>query len=395
MLQTQPTASCRLRREKQLRILEGHPWVYRSDIASYEGHFEPGDLMEVRDADGNWVGVGYVNPLSKITVRILTRQPDEIIDRAFFDKRITIARQLRERRAQNIGSYRLIFGSADHLPGLVVDRFEDYLVIQFLTLGMECFRDLILDVLIQQLRPRGIYEKSQALARAPEGLEGREGLLHGTVPEFIPIQLHGVTYLVDVYQGQKTGFFLDQRENRQAAARYVLPGDTVLDAYTNTGGFALVAASRGAEVLGLDASERAIEVARRAAALNFPTMPCRFERALLPEALAEFQDGSFDVVIVDPPAYTKSKHSARNAARNYRLTNAAAIRLVRRGGILISSSCSHHIGPERFLNILKLAAREASRELTFLEIRGQPWDHPVATHVPQSRYLKCVIARVL
>ncbi len=395
MIETQPRISCKLRREKQLRVLEGHPWIYRSDVASYEGTFEPGDLIQVLDADGGKIGIGFVNPLSKLAIQLLTHDSNEAIDKTFFERRMATAQRLRERRVQASDSYRVLFSGADGLPGFIADKYEDFLVIQILTRGMESFREIILEVLAEQFQPHGIYEKSQGYLRNAEGLEERVGVAYGAVPDLLPIRLHHLTHLVDMSQGQNTGCFLDQRDNQQVIARYVLPGNKVLNVHTYTGGFALIAASRGGEVLALDTSERAIQIAREAISRNSLAAHCHFEQGALSDAFSRFETQSFDVVMLDPPAHAKTKVSLRHTTRNYRHINASAIQLVKSGGILVSTSRSHLISSAEFFNLLRTATAQAEREITILEVLGQSWDFPVTARWPESQYLNCVVARVI
>jgi len=389
------SASCILKKNKEPRVKDGHPWVYRSDVAEYHGEFEPGDIIKVCSSDGGFLAAGYINPLSKISIRILSRQQGEAIDENFFREKLISALELRERIAGDESSYRLFFAESDGIPGLIVDKYNDYLVMQALTLGIEVRRDTIISILIDLLNPKGIFEKSNPKSREPEGLDGRSEIVYGDFPELIEIQFDGLTFLVDVKEGQKTGFFLDQVENRRAFAKYVKQGDRVLDCFCYTGSFSLIAAQKGAQTIGLDASPRALEIAQKAARSN--NLNCSFEGADVLTKLRELDEAEeqFDVITLDPPAFAKKHGDLKGAKRGYKEINLRAMRLLKKGGFLISCSCSQHIGELSFLNILRLAARDAQRRLKLLEIRGQSWDHPIDAHHPESKYLKFVIAQVV
>ena len=388
-------ASCILKKEKEPRVKDGHPWIFRSDIAEYHGRIEPGDIIEVCDLAGGFLATGYINPMSKITVRILSRQQGEAIDENFFCEKLKSAMELRNRIAGDESSYRLFFAESDGIPGLIVDKYNDYLVMQPLTLGIEVRRDTIMSILINLLNPKGIFEKSSIKSREPEGLDVRSEVIYGDLPELIEMQFDGLTFLADVRQGQKTGFFLDQVENRRAFAKYVKRGDRVLDCFCYTGSFALIAAQKGAQTTGLDASRRALGVAQEAARLN--NLDCDFEETDVLSRLRELDavEEQFDVITLDPPAFAKKHGDLKGAKRGYKEINLRAMKLLKKGGFLVSCSCSQHISELSFLNILRLAARDVRRQLKFLEIRGQSWDHPIDANYPESKYLKCVIAQVV
>jgi 23S rRNA (cytosine1962-C5)-methyltransferase len=402
------SASCILKKEKELRIKNGHPWVFRGDIAEYRGALEPSDIVQVCDSRGEFVALGYINPISKITVRILSRRQDEVIDKDFFYQRLKTALELREQLASNDTSYRLFFAESDGIPGLIIDRYNDYLVIQVLTLGIETRKQTIVSALIDMLTPKGIFEKSNAKSRELEGLQPQSQLLYGDFPlnkggqggcfpDVIEIQQDGLIFLVDVEQGQKTGFFLDQRENRRAFAKYVKAGDKVLDCFCYTGSFALIAAQKGAQAMGLDASSRAIEISKEVAKINKLEHACQFQEADVLPTLRELDktEQQFDVIVLDPPAFAKDQKSIQGAMRGYKEINLRAMKLLKEGGFLLTCSCSQHIDESGFLNMLQVAAHDAQRRLKILEIRGQSWDHPIDVNFPESRYLKCVIAAVL
>ncbi len=393
------SARVRLKKGKEKRLLSGHPWVYRGDIDAVRGPASPGDVVLLENFRGKPLGLGYYNPLSLITVRFLTENPEEEIDAAFFARRIqrALGYRLRLFREEKTNAFRVVFAEADFLPGLIVDRFDALLVVQFLTMGMERKREVILEALEGVLCPEGIYERSDVEVRKKEGLEGRTGWLSGRGDARVLIRENGLLFSVDVARGQKTGHFLDQRENRLALCRYV-QGARVLDCFTYSGGFAIHAAAFGArEVVGVDVSEWALKCAQENARLNGVEDRVRFIAADVFDALREFVKSGerFDVVVLDPPAFVKEKEALERALRGYRDINLFAMKLLPPGGILVTSSCSHHLDEDLFLSVLDDAARNTRRRLQILERRGQAQDHPVLVGYPESRYLKCFILRVL
>ncbi len=392
-----PIHQIKLKPEKERRIREGHPWIFRGDIAEYIGAFAPGDIVEVLDSAGEFLAKGYINPRSKITVRILSRQCDEKIDLPFLVRALQTAKALRTRLAGGSSVYRAFFAESDGIPGLIVDRYDEYLVLQLLTLGVDIRRDEILATLIDLYRPKGIFETSNVRGREPEGLEPRNEVVYGEVPPVVEIQLGTIRFLVDIIKGQKTGFFLDQRDNRRRFSAYIRPGDRVLDCFCYTGSFALYATMSGAEVRAIDSSKRAIEISEETARLNGVESHCRFEVGEAFDWLNHSVEAgeTFDVVNLDPPAFAKERSSVQYALRGYRAINHLAIRLIAPGGFLMSNSCSQLIEESDFLNVLQSAAHDAGRTIKFLEIRGQAWDHPIAGFFPESRYLKCVIAQIV
>jgi len=379
------------------RILGGHLWVYQGNVAALEGELSPGDIVDVRAANGEWLGRGYYNPHSQIVIRLLSRT-SEAIDDAFFANRIMEARRWRERFLPGATSYRLIYSEGDLLPGLIVDRYEDVLVVQFLTLGMDVRRDQIVRILVELERPRAIYERSDVPSRRYEGLEPRRGLVWGDLPpQPMVVKENGLSFEVDVVEGQKTGFFLDQKENRQALER-LAPGARVLDVFCHNGPFAVHALRYGArEVVGVDSSAQALETARRNAALNGFGEAARFVEANAFDYLRglERTGERYDVVILDPPAFAKSKAHFPSARRGYKEINLRGIKLLRRGGFLVTCSCSHHMPAEAFYELVLEAAGDAGRPLRLVERRGQAKDHPVLAGVPETAYLKCLIFQVL
>ncbi len=379
----------------------GGMWVYDNEIASVAGEFEDGDIVEVRDFDGYCMGCGYINRKSKITLRMLSRKKDAVIDESFMERRVRDAWEYR-RQTIDTSSCRLIFGEADFLPGIVVDKFADVLVVESLALGIDRWKGVIVEALKKVLAEdgihiRGVYERSDAKVRLQEGMERVKGFLGEAFDTKVEIVENGVRYMVDVEDGQKTGFFLDQKNNRAAVGR-LCKGKKVLDCFTHTGSFALNAGMAGAEsVLGVDASQLAVEQARENARLNGLEGRVRFECADVFELLPrlERQGERYDVVILDPPAFTKSRNSVKNAAKGYREINLRGMRLVRDGGFLATCSCSHFMEPELFAKTIREAAAGAHRRLRQVEFRTQGPDHPILWAADQSYYLKFYIFQVI
>ena len=368
----------------------GGMWVYDNEIASVAGDFEDGDIVEVHDFDGYCMGCGYINRKSKITLRMLSRKKDAVIDESFMERRVRDAWEYR-RQTIDTSSCRLIFGEADFLPGIVVDKFSDVLVVESLALGIDRWKGAIVEALKKVLAEdgihiRGVYERSDAKVRLQEGMERVKGFIGEAFDTKVEIVENGVRYMVDVEDGQKTGFFLDQKNNRAAVGR-LCKGKKVLDCFTHTGSFALNAGMAGAEsVLGVDASQLAVEQARENARLNGLEGRVRFECADVFELLPrlERQGERYDVVILDPPAFTKSRNSVKNAAKGYREINLRGMRLVRDGGFLATCSCSHFMEPELFAKTIREAAAGAHRRLRQVEFRTQGPDHPILWAADQS-----------
>ena len=378
----------------------GGMWVYDNEIASVMGNFENGDVVEVRDFDGYCMGVGYINTRSRITVRMLSRRKDVVIDGAFLEQRVRDAWEYRKQTIDT-SSCRLIFGEADFLPGIVVDKFSDVLVVESLALGIDRWKLVIVEALKKVLAEdgiaiRGVYERSDAKVRLQEGMERSKGFIGEPFDTKVEIIENGVRYIVDVEDGQKTGFFLDQKNNRAAIHR-LCRGKRVLDCFTHTGSFALNAGIAGASsVLGVDASQLAVDQAMENARLNGLEERVRFQCAdvfeLLPQL--EAQGELFDVVILDPPAFTKSRNSVKNAVKGYREINLRGMKLVKDGGFLVTCSCSHFMEPELFAKTIREAATGAHRRLRQVEFRTQACDHPILWAADQSYYLKFYIFQV-
>ena len=382
-----------LRRGREQRVLGGHPWVFRSDIEREDGAAD-GLPVRVLTSAGRFLAMAVYNPRSQISLRILSRR-DEPIDGAFIRGRVRRALDYR-RRFADLNSCRLIFAESDGLPAVIADKFGDVIVVQILCLGMERFKGDIVDALAQELSPRGIYERNDVPVRELEGLTQQTGLLFGEVPDRVEMQENGVRFLVDVKEGQKTGFFLDQKENRAAIAPFV-PGMRVLDCFTHTGSFALHAARYGAaEVTGVDISEHACACALENARLNGVEDRVRFECANAFDFLRAHQTAGeqYDVVILDPPAFTKTRSAVEGALRGYKEINLRGMKLTRDGGYFVTCSCSQHVTPDLFRGMLLEAQKDAHVQLRQIEWRTQGRDHPILLASPETQYLKCGIFQV-
>ena len=379
----------------------GGMWVYDNEIAGITGSFQNGDMVNIVDFDGYFLGYGFINTRSKITVRLMSRDRGAVIDDAFLEMRVRNAWEYR-RQTVDTTSCRLVFGEADFLPGLVIDKFSDCLVVESLALGIDRLKLTVIDALKKVLAEdgiqiRGVYERSDAKVRLQEGMERYKGFIGDPFDTKVEILENGVRYLVDIQDGQKTGFFLDQKYNR-AAIQKLCPGKRVLDCFTHTGSFALNAGIAGAaEVLGVDASELGIAQARENAALNRLEDRVSFCCADVFELLPKLeQDGeTYDVVILDPPAFTKSRSTVKNAVKGYREINLRGMKLVKNGGFLATCSCSHFMDPELFAKTIREAARSAHRRLRQVEFRTQAPDHPILWAADESFYLKFYIFQVL
>ena len=378
----------------------GGLWVFDNEIAKIDGEFENGDIVAVLDFDGYFMGYGFINTNSKITVRLLTRKKDDVVDEKFIEKKVRDAWNYRKDTIDT-SSCRIIFGEADFLPGIVVDKFSDVLVVESLALGIDKLKPVILDCLKKVLAEdnitvRGIYERSDAKVRQNEGMERYKGFIGREFDTKVEIVENGVHYYVDVRDGQKTGFFLDQKNNRKSVQR-IVKDKTVLDCFTHTGSFALNAGYAGAkEVLGVDASDLAVEQARENAELNNLQDRVKFMTAdvfdLLPKL--EEEGKKYDVVILDPPAFTKSRSSIKNAVKGYREINLRGLKLVKDRGYLVTCSCSHFMDPELFAKTIKEAAHGAHKRLRQVEFRTQAPDHPILWAADESYYLKFYIFQV-
>lgn len=382
-------------------LKSGGLWIFDNEIASILGSFEDGDIVAVHDFDGYGLGKGFINRNSKIRVRMMTRNRHQEIDEAFLKMRVQEAWDYRK-KVSDTGSCRVIFGEADFLPGLVVDKFSDVLVVQSLALGIDRLKDQIVELLKEVLAADGIkirggYERSDAKVRRQEGMELYKGFIGEAFDTNVEIEENGVRYMVDVKDGQKTGFFLDQKYNRKAI-QHLCKDAKVLDCFTHTGSFALNAGYGGAkEVTGVDASELAVEQATLNSKLNGMEdrvkFICRDVFELLPEL--EEKGEKFDVVILDPPAFTKSRNSVKNAVKDYREINLRAMKLVRDGGFLATCSCSHFMTYELFTQTIHQAARNVHKRLRQVEYRTQAPDHPILWAAEESYYLKFYVFQVV
>ena len=379
----------------------GGAWIYDNEVERIEGEFTNGDLVTVLDFDGYPLGNGFLNIHSKLRVRMMTRHAEQQIDEAFLRQRLLDAVRLRK-QVIDTSACRLIFGEADFLPGLTVDKFGDVLVLESLALGMDRMKETVLRLLLEVLSGeglpiRGVYERSDAKERLKEGMERQKGFLSAPFDTKVEIRENGVRYLVDVAEGQKTGFFLDQKLNRRAIQRFA-PGARVLDCFTHTGSFALNAGLAGArEVLGVDASALGVAQATENAALNGLSERVRFETANVFELLPKLEAAKerFELVILDPPAFTKSRETIKRAVKGYRDINLRGMKLVKDGGFLATCSCSHFMDQELFTRTLQEAARGARKRLRQVYFSTQAPDHPILWAAGETYYLKFFIFQVL
>lgn len=394
-------ATVHIKKGEARALKAGGMWIYDNEIAQIEGSFENGDIVTVADFDGYILGYGFINTHSKLTVRMLSRKKDAVIDDSFIEMRVRNAWNYRKQTVDT-ASCRIIFGEADFLPGIVIDKFSDVLVVESLALGIDRLKPVILEKLKKVLfedgiEIRGIYERSDAKVRLQEGMERYKGFIGEPFDTKVEICENGVRYLVDVMDGQKTGFFLDQKYNRLAIQK-LCRGKRVLDCFTHTGSFALNAAVAGAkEVIGVDASELGIRQAEENALLNGVADIAHFRCADVFELLPQMEaDGEqFDVVILDPPAFTKSRNSVKNAVKGYREINIRGLKLVKDGGFLATCSCSHFMTPELFANTIRQAAGSVHKRLRQVEYRTQAADHPILWAGEEtSYYLKFYIFQV-
>ncbi len=384
-----------LARGRQKRVLQGHPWIFQSEVEKVHGNFEPGDTVTVVDGRGHPLGKGYINPRSQIIVRIWTNK-DEPIDRAFLQRRLERAWAYRQRLLPDTSMCRVVFGEADFIPGLIVDKFGDILVIQTLALGIDRWLPEIVEILQEMLHPRGIYERNDVPVRELEGLQQRTGVLRGEFDPRLVVEENGLKISVDVATGQKTGYFLDQRDNRRAIRPYAA-GARVLDCFCNVGGFALNAAAAGAtSVLAVDASAEALRGAQENTELNGFADRISFRDGNAFDVLRQLEAARerFGVVVLDPPAFAKNKGALEGAVRGYKEINLRALHMITDGGYLVTCSCSYHVSPDLFKAVVADAALDAGRRLRQVEERAQSVDHPIVVGYEESHYLKCLIYEV-
>ncbi len=383
-----------LRKKIAPRIAHGHPWIYGNEVERIDGTVEGGDIVEVYYGDQKFAGIGYINPKSQILVRLLTRKK-ETIDEQFFYNRILEAWHYR----QKIGyteNCRLVFGEADQLPALVIDKFNDYFVIQTLSLGIDKWKAAIVKAISSIFTPKGIYERNDVPVRELEGLPQLKGFLSASFDTTIIIRENGLQFYVDIENGQKTGYFLDQQNNRNAI-EHIVKGADVLGVFTYTGTFEIHAAHYGARsVLGLDISETAVAQANRNADLNGLSNICRFETMNAFDVLKKWgkEGRQYDVVMLDPPAFTKSRENIQKALTGYKEINLRGMKLLRSGGFLVTSSCTNLVTPDQFMQTIEMAANDARKKIRQVTFRQQSSDHPIIWGMENTNYLKFLIVEV-
>ena len=384
-------AAVRVNRKGAGRFESGHPWIFSSDVVE-RGGAAPGSVVRVLDPKGAFLGLAHFSETSQITLRLLSRVA-VAIDRTFFLERLREAETLRRLVVRDSNSYRLVHGEADSLPGLVIDRYDDYLVMQSLDQGMQAAQETIVSCLIELFTPKGILARNDSAVRKHESLPLETVVLHGEIPERTLIEMNGLRLEADLAHGQKTGVFLDQRENYLAAARFA--HGRALDCFTSTGGFALHMASRCDTVEAVDSSGSALATAAANAKSN-GIDNIQFREADVFDVLSNYSRlrASFQTIVLDPPAFAKSRSAVEAALRGYKDINLRALRLLDRGGVLVTCSCSHHVDEGAFLEVLAEASLDAGKALRVLDRRTQAMDHPILLTVPETLYLKCVIAQV-
>jgi 23S rRNA (cytosine1962-C5)-methyltransferase len=378
------------------RILNGHPWIFANEVETIDEDILPGSIVNVYAANKDFVGKGYYNDQSQIRVRLLSRERDTIINKTFFETKIYEAWQYRQTLGY-VENCRLVFGEADGLPALIIDKFNDYFVIQTLSLGIDKWKDAIVEAIQKIFTPKGIYERNDVPVRKLEGLEEKKGFLSTPFDTNIMIHENGLKFYVDIANGQKTGYFLDQRDNRKAIEHIVKNAD-VLEAFTYTGTFSLHAGHYGAkQVLGMDISEHAIAQANANAVLNKLEDKVKFECCNAFDRLKQFtkEGKQWDVVMLDPPAFTKSRENIQKAITGYKEINLRGMQLVKPGGFLVTASCTNLVQPEVFLKTIGYAAKDAKRTLRQVEFRAQASDHPIMWNMENTNYLKFLIVQVL
>ncbi len=391
-----PTGRVSLTAAGVARLQQGHLWVFEGQVAAVKGDPKPGDLVDLIDGRGRWVGRAFYNPKSKIRARLLTTK-DEPIDEGFWRGRLQAALRYRERVVEGASAYRLVHGESDLLPGLIVDRYDALLVVQTLSYGMDVRKQDLAAWLRELTGAVAVYERNESGIRSLEGLSRGQGFVLGRAPTLVDIVEGAARFRVDVAQGQKTGWYCDQRENRLAVAAYA-KGARVLEAFCHTGAFGVHAALRGAvSVEGLDSSEDAVRMARTHAEGNVVTSLCDYRACDVFEALPALvrRGARYDLVILDPPAFAKTKAVLKQAVAGYKQINLRALQLLEPEGLLVTCSCSHHVSEEAFWQVVVEAARDARRPVRLVETRAQSRDHPVLAGMPETKYLKCFIVQAL
>lgn len=382
-----------LKRNEEKKVLNGYPWIFANEVQKIEGKDKQGSVAEVKAFDGRYVGKGFINHHSKIIVRMLTTKSEEI-NKDFFEERIKIADEGRRELGYN-DNYRVVFGESDNLPGLIVDKYGDKLSVQFLSLGMEVVKNDVIDILVKRFAPSTIYERSDVAIREKEGLPLKKGVIYGKNETQSIIVENGLKLIVDLENGQKTGYFLDQKENRDDLKFYV-KDKTVLDCFCNEGGFSLCAKKYGAkEVTAIDISKTAIELVEKNARLNALEINTRVADVF--EALREYRKSGekFGVIVLDPPAFTKTADTVKAGYKGYNDINANALKLVEKGGYLVTCSCSQHLTLPLFLQMIKESVFESGVRAKLVELRTQGKDHAVCIGYDESLYLKVAVIKVL
>lgn len=384
-----------LKRKISPRVVNGHPWIFNNEVEKVEGEPAGGETVTVFTHDKKFVGRGYYNPKSQIVVRLLSRNKQDEINEQFFHNKIAQCWEYRKKLGYT-ENCRLVFGEADSLPQLIIDKFNDYFVIQTLALGIDAWKPAIVKAINSIFQPKGIYERNDVPVRELEGLPQQKGFLSAPFDTKIIISENGLKFHVDIENGQKTGYFLDQQDNRRAI-QHIVKGADVLGAFTYTGTFEIHAAHYGAKsVLGLDISENAVQQANKNAALNGLDNICHFETANAFDVLKQWgKDGrQYDVVMLDPPAFTKSRETIQKAITGYKEINLRGMKLVKPGGFLVTSSCTNLVHAELFLQIIDMAAKDARRKIRQVVFQAQAADHPIIWGLENTQYLKFLIVEV-
>jgi len=385
-----------LKKKISRRIEDGHPWVFANEVNNIEGQVDGGEVVDVFTHDKKFIGRGYINPKSQIIVRLLTRDRNEQVNDEFFYNRLLKAWQYKSKLGYR-ENCRLVFGEADFLPALIIDKFNDYFVLQTLALGIDVWKPAIIKALEKIFSPKGIYERNDVPVRELEGLPQQKGFLSAPFDTAVLINENGLKFIVDIENGQKTGYFLDQQDNRRAIERIVKDAD-VLGAFTYTGTFEIHAAHYGAKsVYGIDISANAVEQANHNAALNGLQNSCRFDALNAFDVLKQWgkEGKQWDVVMLDPPAFAKSRENIEKAVSGYKEINLRGMKLIKPGGFLVTSSCTNLVQPELFLEIINTAAKDAKRKLRQVIYQAQSADHPIIWGMENTHYLKFLIVQVL
>jgi 23S rRNA (cytosine1962-C5)-methyltransferase len=385
-----------LKRKIANRILKGHPWIFANEVDKWDGDPKAGDIVDVYFTDGKFAGRGYFNAQSQIIIRLLTTEKKVVIDDEFFLKRIKECWEYRKQIGYT-ENCRLVFGEADGLPQLIIDKFNDYFVVQTLALGIDTWKPAIVKAINTVFAPKGIFERNDVPVRELEGLPQQKGFLSSPFDTKIIINENGLKFHVDIENGQKTGYFLDQQDNRRAI-QHIVKGAEVLGAFTYTGTFEIHAAHYGAKsVLGLDISENAVQQANKNAQLNGLENIVQFQTANAFDVLKQWtkEDKRYDVVMLDPPAFTKSRATIQKAITGYKEINLRGMKLIKPGGFLVTSSCTNLVQPELFLQIIDMAAKDARRKIRQVTFQTQSSDHPIVWNMENTHYLKFLIVQVL